>query len=76
MRGIERNDSLLKYAQDVFNVLKTGMPVINELTFDFNKYIDEHTRTLEGRFVWDIRFVYAKNMIEFLHSLEEAVQKG
>ena len=29
VRGIERNESLLKYAQDILNVLKTGMPVIN-----------------------------------------------
>ena len=42
MKGIDRNESLLKYAQDLFNVLKTGMPVINELTLDFSKYINEH----------------------------------
>ena len=29
MKGIDRNESILKYAQDIFNVLKTGMPVIN-----------------------------------------------
>lgn len=28
-KNIERNESLLKYAQDIFNVIKTGMPVIN-----------------------------------------------
>jgi hypothetical protein len=72
VRGIERNDSLLKYAQDIFNVLKTGMPVINELTLDFGKFIGEHCRALEAQFVKDILFIYAKNMIEFLHNLSEA----
>jgi hypothetical protein len=67
---------LLKYAQDIFNVLKTGMPVINELTLDFGKFIAEHCRALETQFVKDILFIYAKNMIEFLHNLEEAGEEG
>ena len=46
MKGIDRNESLFKYAQDIFNVLKTGMPVINELTLDFVKYITEHCEAL------------------------------
>jgi hypothetical protein len=72
VRGIERNESLLKYAQDILNVLKTGMPVINELTLDFGKFIGEHCHALEAQFVKDILFIYAKNMIEFLHHLAEA----
>jgi hypothetical protein len=46
------------------------MPVINELTLDFNKFIVEHCRALESQFVRDILFIYAKNMIEFLHNFE------
>ena len=70
-RRIERNESFLKYAQDVFNVIKTGMPVINELTLDFAKFIQEHCQLLETQFIRDILFIYAKNMIEFLQKLAE-----
>ena len=52
-----------KYAQDIFQVIKTGMPVINELTLDFSKFIQEHCQALESQFVKDILFIYAKNMI-------------
>jgi hypothetical protein len=74
MKGIDRNESLLKYAQEIFNVLKTGMPVINELTLDFSKYINEHCEALESQFVRDILYIYAKNMIEFLQKLAEATK--
>lgn len=60
---------MLKYLQDIFNVIKTGMPVINELTLDFNKYITEHCQALESQFVKDILYIYAKNIIEFLHKI-------
>lgn len=63
VKSIERSESILKYAQDLFKVLKTGMPVINELTLDFNKYIHEHCEILESQFVKDILYIYAKNMI-------------
>lgn len=76
MKGVDRSESILKYAQDIFNVLKTGMPVINELTLDFTKYINEHCEALENQFVKDILYIYAKNMIEFLHKLTEAESKG
>ena len=33
---------------------------------DFNKYVNEHYEELETRFLKDILFIYAKNMIEFL----------
>ena len=72
VRRVERNESFLQYAQDLFNVLKTGMPVINELTLDFTKFIYEHCQLLEIQFVRDILFIYAKNMIEFLQRLNEA----
>ena len=32
-------------------VLKNGMPSLNELTLDFNKYINEHYEELEERFL-------------------------
>jgi len=51
------------------------MPVINELTLDFNKYIIEHSKALESQFVKDILFIYAKNMIEFLHNLTDASEE-
>lgn len=73
---MERNESFLKYAQDIFQVIKTGMPVINELTLDFSKFIQEHCQALESQFVKDILFIYAKNMIEFLHRLAEASTMG
>lgn len=76
MKGVDRNESILKYAQDIFNVLKTGMPVINELTLDFSKYINEHCEALESQFVKDILYIYAKNLIEFLQRLAEASKKG
>ena len=72
VRRVERNESFLQYAQDLFNVLKTGMPVINELTLDFTKFIYEHCQLLETQFIRDILFIYAKNMIEFLQRLNEA----
>jgi hypothetical protein len=62
-KNIERNESLMKYMQDIFNVIKAGMPVINELTLDFNKYIHEHCQALESQFVKDILYIYAKNII-------------
>ena len=37
-----------------------------------NKYIVEHSKALESQFVKDIIFIYAKNMIEFLHNLTDA----
>jgi hypothetical protein len=76
MKGVDRNESILKYAQDILNVLKTGMPVINELTLDFSKYINEHCEALESQFVKDILYIYAKNLIEFLQRLAEASKKG
>lgn len=72
VRQVEKTDNLLKYAQDIFNVLKTGMPVINELTLDFVKYINEHCASLETQFVKDMLFVYGKNMIEFLQRVTDA----
>ena len=72
VRGVEKSGSFLKYAQDLLSVLKTGMPVINELTLDFTKFVNEHCEALEGQFVKDILFIYAKNMVEFLHRLAEA----
>ena len=50
------------------------MPVINELTLDFVKYINEHCAALESQFVKDIIYIYAKNMIEFLQKLNEAIK--
>lgn len=50
--------------------------MINELTLDFNKYIQEHCEALEMQFVKDILYIYAKNMIEFLQKLTEAAKQG
>lgn len=72
VKNVERSESLLKYAQDLFQVIRTGMPVISELTLDFSKFIHQHCQALESQFVKDILFIYAKNMIEFLHRLAEA----
>lgn len=66
---------MIKYAQDIFNVIKTGMPSLNELTLDFNKYVHEHYQELESRFLRDILFIYAKNMIEFLQKMMDTKKK-
>ena len=64
VRRVNRDDNnLLKYASDLFTVIKTGVPTINELTLDFNKFIREYLEDLKHKFVKDMVFVHAKNII-------------
>ena len=63
VKRVNRDDNLLKYATDIFSVIKTGMPTLNELTLDFNKFIREYHESLRRKFVKDMVFVHAKNII-------------
>ena len=64
VRRVNRDDNnLLKYASDLFTVIKTGVPTINELTLDFNKFIKEYHEDLKQKFIKDMVFVHAKNII-------------
>ena len=51
------------------------MPSLNELTLDFNKYVNEHYEELEERFLKDILFIYAKNMVEFLQKIMDTKKR-
>ncbi len=75
MRKLKKEESLLKYAQDIFNAIKTSIPTLNELTLDFTKFIHSHYEELEEQFVKDMFFIHGKSMIEFLDSLKQIEQE-
>lgn len=63
MRNVVRGENLLQYTSDLFSVLKTGVPTLNELTLDFKKFISEYHIELKQKFIKDMVFIHAKNMI-------------
>jgi hypothetical protein len=66
VKGVNRTDNLVKYASELFSIIKTGVPTLSELTLDFNTFVREYYRELKDKFVKDMVFVHAKNVIEFL----------
>lgn len=66
VKSVSRSENLMKYASDIFSVIKTGVPTLSELTLDFNTFIKEYFKQLKEKFVKDMVFVHAKNVIEFL----------
>ena len=61
---------MIKYASDIFNALKTGVPTLNELTLNYDKFISEYYAELKEKFRADMVFIHGKNMIEFLQKLK------
>ena len=66
VKGVNRTDNLVKYASELFSIIKTGVPTLSEHTLDFNTFVREYYRELKDKFVKDMVFVHAKNVIEFL----------
>lgn len=66
VKGVNRTDNLVKYASELFSIIKAGVPTLSELTLDFNTFVREYYRELKEKFVKDMVFVHAKNVIEFL----------
>lgn len=54
---------MIKYASDIFNALKTGVPTLNELTLNYDKFISEYYMELKEKFRADMVFIHGKNMI-------------
>lgn len=42
VKSVSRSENLMKYASDIFSVIKTGVPTLSELTLDFNTFIKEY----------------------------------
>lgn len=57
-------------------MIKTGVPTLNELTLDFNKFVREYHQELRSKFTKDMVFVHAKNVIEFLQKLKDSTPEN
>jgi hypothetical protein len=71
VKQVDMGPNLFQYATDVFRVLSTGVPTLNELTLDFGKFVTEYYAELRDKFRKDMIFIHGKNMIEFLQGLQE-----
>ena len=60
---MERGESIFKYATDIFNALRTGVPTLNELTLNYDKFITEYYAELRDKFRKDMVFIHGKSMI-------------
>lgn len=65
----------MKYASDLFSVIRTGVPQLSELTLDFHTFIKEYYHDLKEKFVKDMVFVHGKNVIEFLQTLKDIIDE-